>query len=279
MPMDRIQSALDRAKAARDQGAPLAQPARSMPTEPAPDHDLQALWEGPDQIRLDEKLLRRHRLLSYFGKREAAAHDLLRTRIIQQMRQNNWRTLAITSPNSSCGKTTTSLNLGFSFSRQPELRTMVIELDMRRPALGRTLGYKRQNEKRQFSRVLDGREPFEQHALRHGSNLIFGFNESPARHPSELLQGQAIVETLKDIETVYDPSIVIFDMPPVMVSDDTIGFVNNVDCALLIAAAESTSVKDVDICERELAEHTNVLGVVLNKCRYMNKESSYSYYD
>ncbi len=51
------------------------------------------------------------------------------------------------------------------------------------------------------------------------------------------------------------------------------------DCVLIIAAAEATSIKDIDRCERELAGQTNVLGVVLNKCRYMENESyGYEYH-
>ena len=46
---------------------------------------------------------------------------------------------------------------------------------------------------------------------------------------------------------------------------------------LLVAAAETTTIKEVDACERELASQTNVMGVVLNKCRYMDDTQGYSY--
>ena len=45
---------------------------------------------------------------------------------------------------------------------------------------------------------------------------------------------------------------------------------------LLVAAAERTRLDEVDKCEHDLAEQTNVLGVVLNKCRYMGED--YGYY-
>ena len=70
----------------------------------------------------------------------------------------------------------------------------------------------------------------------------------------------------------------LFDLPPMLVSDDTMAFVGHVDAVLLIAAAEATTIKEVDSCERELASQTNVMGVVLNKCRYMGPEYGYSYY-
>ena len=65
-------------------------------------------------------------------------------------------------------------------------------------------------------------------------------------------------------------------MPPMLVSDDLMAFVPHLDCVLLVAAAERTRLDEVDKCEQDLAEQTNVLGVVLNKCRYMGED--YGYY-
>ena len=62
----------------------------------------------------------------------------------------------------------------------------------------------------------------------------------------------------------------LFDTPPLMASDDSHGFLKNVDCALLLAAAEETSIDHIDVAERQLAELTNVMGIVLTKCRYIS---------
>ena len=56
-----------------------------------------------------------------------------------------------------------------------------------------------------------------------------------------------------------------------------LAFAGKVDCVLLVAAAESTSIAEIDRCERELAAQTNVLGVVLNKCRYTEPSYGYGY--
>jgi len=70
---------------------------------------------------------------------------------------------------------------------------------------------------------------------------------------------------------------VLFDMPPLLAGDDALAFIGHVDCVLLVAAAETSTIEEVDTCERELAAHTNVLGVVLNKCRYPDRQYGYSY--
>ena len=67
-------------------------------------------------------------------------------------------------------------------------------------------------------------------------------------------------------------------VPPMLVNDDTLAFLHNVDAAMLVAAAGSTTISEIDACERELAAHTSVMGVVLNKCRYTGRDYGSDYY-
>ena len=75
-----------------------------------------------------------------------------------------------------------------------------------------------------------------------------------------------------------NPDTVIYDLPPMLTCDDVMAFLPNVDCVLLIAGAEISTVDEIDRCENDLAQQTNVLGVVLNKCRYAGEEYGYGYY-
>ncbi len=62
-----------------------------------------------------------------------------------------------------------------------------------------------------------------------------------------------------------------------MVSDETRGFLKRVDAALIIAAAETSTVDLVDEVEREVAQYTSVAGIVLNKCRFIEEDYGYAY--
>lgn len=97
----------------------------------------------------------------------------------------------------------------------------------------------------------------------------------PAANSSELLQSNSAREALKHIESTYAPDIILFDAPPMLASDDAVGFLQNVDCSLLIVAAEMTSIEEIDVSETQIAAVTNVLGVVMNKVRYSS--GSYTY--
>ncbi len=236
--------------------------------------DISKAWEAVPEIKVNTRRLRRNRILTGMGGKEAAEFDMIRTRIIQAQKANGWRRIAITSPNPSCGKSTLVMNLAFSFARQPEQRTLIAEADLRRPSIAKTLGV---SAGYNFAAVLGRSETFEDNSFRIGSNLIMSTNEKPAQNPAELLQSDRAESVLKEIDDTYAPTMTIFDMPPMLVGDDAMGFLPNVDAAILVAAAEQTTMKQIDLCERDIASQTNVLGIVLNKCRYMDRDQSYGY--
>lgn len=272
--MEKIQAALGKARMARSQGpSKTAKPAFA----PVPKRSTSAddAWNALPPLQLDARQLANHRVLSYENGKGAADIDMLRTRVLQQMRANGWRRLAITSPSAACGKSTISLNLAFSLQRQPDVRTLLLEIDLRRPSLNKILGGKSEMN---FAQVLDGTRKFEESAVRFGTNLAIATNHTPWRDASELLSRTQTGAVLTELEEVYQPDLIIFDTPPMLVSDDMMSFTSQIDCALLVAGAESTTVREVDICERDLASQTNVMGVVLNKCRYMGPEYGYGDY-
>ena len=281
--MEKIQSAIAKARAQRD--GQTATPAAQRPPEqapaggaPAPSQGAPhsgAAWDALPSADVSLRRLRAQRIVTLDRNREAAEFDKLRTRMLQQMQANNWRRVAITSPGPSSGKSTIVLNLGFSLSRQSRSRTLICETDLRRPSLKKICGLKTE---RDFIEVVNGNAPFADHGLRLRPNLAIGVAQSPVMMPAELLQDPKLATILNDVEATYDPTVMMFDMPPFQVSDDMMAFADKVDCVMIVAAAERTKMPELDACEREIANVTNVLGIVLNKCRYANSETSYDYY-
>jgi len=89
--------------------------------------------------------------------------------------------------------------------------------------------------------------------------------------------GKTTTEAMDYMHKTLRPDIVIVDMPPMLATDDVIAFLPNIDAMLLVAAAGTTIMKEIDDCERELSERTNVMGVVLNKCDYIPENYGYGY--
>ncbi len=306
--MEKIQSAIAKARADRtaargkDSGsapvAPIATPVATPIAAPTPGPVLQhqtrvasrilttypdaaiaaaltSRWHTIPTFSPAPALMARGHVVTFTGGPEAVHFDVMRTRLLQLMRANGWRRLAITSPGPACGKSTLALNLAFSLGRQPNLRTLLLEMDLRRPSLARMLGLRKQNH---FARVLEGIEALPESAVRYGENLAIATQSGPAQRPAELLHSPATAMALDAIEAEYDPAVILCDLPPLFASDDAMAVMGHMDAALILAAAGSTTVKEIDRCEREIATQTNVIGVILNKCRFMENELGYEYY-
>lgn len=254
--------------------APVEEPAVAAPAAAAPGNVRPAAWDQLTTFKPDLAVLKRNRILAFENSPEAAGYDGLRTNVLRQMRANGWKRVAITSPTPGCGKTTTALNLGFSLSRLHDLRTMVLEVDFRRPSMRHIL---RLRQKHMFAAYLAGEAEALDSIISVNGGLAIGTNAGPTRNSAELLASEAAGERLNRLDRLYGADVTVFDLPPMLVSDDTIGFLPKVDCTLLIAAAGVTTTAQIDRCERTLAEQTNVLGVVLNKCEFVGQDDYYGY--
>ena len=268
--MERLQAALDKAREKRSNTA-VAVTAGTKPRRS--NAEVDAAWDRLKRIEIDSHRLVRKRLVALRGGNEATPFDVLRTKVLQLMEAGGWRRLVITSPSPGSGKTTTSANLAISLSRQIDLRVMLLDLDMRRPALARLLEHR---EEIGVESVLNGSVAYADQARRIGDNLAVSMNYAPAHDPADLFLRQGTSEIIDAIDRTYRPSVMLFDMPPMMVNDDTSAFLRNVDCALIVAEAGVSTLEQIDLCEKELSEQTNVLGVMLNKCRFQS--DGYGYY-
>jgi len=269
--MERLEAALHKARQDRQVTPQVAEPEIAATTAPPPGADI---WQTIKPVKISRRTARNHRITALKQGKSSGPYDLLRSRALRVMNENGWTSLAITSPNKTCGKTTVSTNLALSLSRQPDLKIIVLDLDLRRPALHKILGHRAQ---RSLHEVLSGQHPIDSAFVSVAPNLAFGLNNSPAQNPSELLQSKTAKSRLDEIKAAFDPDLILFDMPPMLVGDENVGFLPIVDCGLLVSAADSTTMQQLDICEKELAELTNVLGVVLNKCRHHDAEGGYDY--
>lgn len=270
---DFILSAIRRARAeraARRPGQTVTTPSTSAPTT------QNELWVALPSFTPDPRHLERHFVRTLHHGPGARPFDVIRTKLLRQMRTHGWRRVALTSPGSGCGKTMLTLNLALSMARQNDLAIMAVELDMRRPTMARTLGF---TEKHQFAEVLAGRAAAADHLARIGSNLAIATNHRAEPAAAELLASKGAGHALDRVEADFAPDIMLCDLPPLLMADDAMAFMDQIDCVLLVAAAESTTMAEIERCAGELAAHCNFLGVILNKCRFLPAEEQYGYGD
>ncbi|MEM6385429.1 MAG: CpsD/CapB family tyrosine-protein kinase [Pseudomonadota bacterium] len=276
--MEKLQAALARAREKREnEGRPVR---RNDPSgrlglrRHAKEVDVTSRWDALNEFEPSTKRMQKSRIYANKASGEAQHYDILRTKLLLEMRRNSWTRIAITSATPGCGKTTTACNLIAGLGRQPELRGMLFDLDFRRPAVSTLFGVESPNS---LADVLEDRVNFSDHALRWHENTCISLSNKVVKDPASLILRSRTMELFDEIQDHYRPHIMIFDTPPVMVSDETRGFMKSIDAVLIIAAAETTSVAQLDEVEREVAQYTNVAGIVLNKCRFVEEDYGYSY--
>ena len=92
-------------------------------------------------ITLDPMLLERNRVVAACPDHVSIeTYRQLRTNVLAKMTQNQWQTLAITSPNENAGKSLTAVNLAISLAFDVNHTVLLADLDLKEPDVHRILG-------------------------------------------------------------------------------------------------------------------------------------------
>lgn len=191
------------------------------------------------------------------------AYKVLRTRVWQQMRSNGWTSLAVTSANPGEGKTLTAINLAISLSRMEIGRTvLLVDLDMRKSRVHEYLGFWPEHGVNDY---LQGGIPLEDIILDPGiGDLLILPGNMHIANSSEILSSPRMQRLLQEIKVRFPSRLVIFDVPPVLATDDVLVLAPSIDAILLVIEEGETKSDDIKRTA-ELLKDVNLLGSVLNK--------------
>ena len=202
------------------------------------------------------------------------SYKVLRTRVLQQMQQNGWTTLAITSPRPDEGKTLTAINLSISMALKLDYTVLLVDLDFRNPSIHDRFGFE---PKYGLGEYLAGKVRLEEVFVNPGINRLLILPEKESRnHSSEILSSTAMEQLVDELKNRYPSRIIIFDLPPVLVGDDVLAFSALADAALLVTQEGKTTTDDLNRAI-SLMEHQHLIGTVLNRSSVTNEFSNYGY--
>ena len=226
-------------------------------------HDPAHFWRNLAAAPLNEKHLRKQRLITLNNTDPAhVAFDILRTRLIQELQERGWTRVAITSPTADCGKSFVAANLALSLSRLEEIRTILMELDLRDPTLSQNFGVAPMDSMQEY---LAGRIEPEDFVFRVRDNLALGLCDEPISYASEVLLESMTSYVLDDLQEVAVPDVMLLDLPPALTNDDVLAILPNVDAVLLVVGGGTTTADEIKRVEQLLGSVKPLLGVVLNK--------------
>jgi Mrp family chromosome partitioning ATPase len=254
--MDRIREAVTKARKERE-GAPGAV-RESAGFTVAPQRSAESFAE----VACDFDAFGRYRIISNEQDPVLNAYRVLRTRVLQKMEDNNWKTLAIVSPGSGAGKSVTAINLAIAIGSKQGSRATLVDLDFYRPRLAKYLGIKDAPSVLDF---FEGSATLADVTVKPDlPDVLLLANERVSRRGAEHLTSaradEMIARTVKD----YSSRVVIFDMSPLLGCDDTIAFLPKVDCVLLVASSGQTRTPELKEAYRIL-KGARLVGSVLNK--------------
>ena len=274
--MEKIQKALEKAREQRQQ-TEGEQSAAGMPRKR--DSGTQSETTAGDivysqtrTISVSDQVLTDNRVVAGIKDHpQADVFRVLRTKILYTMRVKGYRSLCITSPSKGSGKSMIAANLAVSMAMEANQTILLVDLDLRQPALHRYFGFKA--EKGLSDYLLDGVALPE--LLVHPSieGLVILPMGRPVPHSSELLSTSRMVDLVEDITNRYNSRIILFDLPPLLHMDDVLTFLPHVHASLLVVEEGGNNPAQVKEC-LHLLEGSDFLGTVYNKAREV-KHSPY----
>ena len=228
---------------------------------------------------LREDVMEDSRIVAATDDRTAkSAYNVLRTRVLQRLRSNNWNSILVTSAGSGEGKTLTASNLAMSLARDVNQSAILVDLDLMRSSIAKYLGFD-QDIEAGVGDFLQGNAGF--------SDILYSFgdferlalipNREPVENSSDLLGSPRMKELIKHLHERPEETIVVYDMPPVLAHDDVLAFCPNVDAILLVVAQGKTERAALDKTMAVLSDY-EMLGIVLNMSGDLASDSAYAYY-
>lgn len=200
------------------------------------------------------------------------AYKIMRTRVLQRLQAGNWRSIVVTGTEAQQGKTLTATNLAYALAQDPHTSVFLVDLDLRRPQIARYLGM-------EFGKGLNdylaGNANVDDIIYESGTpRLAIIPNGTAVQHSSELLAAPRMAELARQLQGESPSRIIVYDMPPLLMSDDVMVFAPLADAVLLVVT-EGYSDRAAVEKAREVLGEMNLLGVVLNKSMEKNESGYY----
>jgi len=171
-----------------------------------------------------------------------------------------FRSILVTSPGPSEGKSSTVLNLAHAFQEFGR-RVLIVDTDLRRPSIHRALSLP---NKTGIVDLLRGTASFDQacQSLPSGVTVIPG--QVAPEDAASLLASSRAKDLLKEANDRFD--LILVDSAPVLAVPDNLLLLTTLDRAIIVVKASATSKRDLQKTQNSLQQmNANILGVILNQ--------------
>ena len=231
--------------------------------------DLRQFQSLPVSLPADSKLI----CLTAPESLGAEKFRFLGVRLRQLQHSRPLKKLLITSTIPEEGKSTISANLATILARKQQPKILLIDGDLRRPALSKQFGLVKLPG---LSEWLVGEPRPIEHIYRlEGPNLWFLPAGRPPENPLELMQSGRLSKLMEQLTAWFD--WIIIDSPPVLPLADTSVWARLAD-GILLVTREGTTKRRQLLSGLQALEQSKLLGSVVNSCANTDHTNYYYRY-
>ena len=139
--MSKLQKAMEKAKANRARKALPHAVGPSSPLRNDRQQEVNPAYKQTRSLRVNPGILEQNKVVSFFPEHAMAdTLKILQTQVLQRLEAQDGNTIMVTSANRREGKTLTAVNMAVSMARELDRTVLLVDTDLRRPAIHRMLG-------------------------------------------------------------------------------------------------------------------------------------------
>ncbi|MGZ5200164.1 MAG: XrtA-associated tyrosine autokinase [Telluria sp.] len=265
---------------------PPVPPALPLPSAEAPAAaPVPLATPAPKHVELDLERMRASGLVTAAGGRTQLLEDfrvikrpLLQRAFAERVPGERPANLVmITSSLPGEGKTWTAINLAMSIAMELDHTVLLVEADVARPSVLRTLGVP--NQRGLMDVLVDHKLDVADVMLRTNVDTLSILPAGTATpRATELLASSAMSSLLAEIATRYPDRVVIFDSPPLLMTSEARVLASHMGQIAVVVEAETTTQHAVMEALSQLEGCSNV-NLIYNKSRdYPAMNEAYGYH-
>ena len=188
---------------------------------------------------------------------------LIRTKLENAKLKKGFSVFAITSSTESEGKTTCSSNIALSLAKSGK-SVLLIDADLRKPAVCKTLGIAIEGEKGIYD-IVHGNKTFEESVKYiEKYNLYLLVCSAAVADPSETLASDQMAKLVEQARKEFD--YVIIDCPPAGVVADAAIVANYTDTIIFVTAEERVAIPQIEYALSDvMTTKADVMGCIYNR--------------
>lgn len=207
-------------------------------------------------------VLRKNRVLGGESEKDVInAYKLLRTQVLKKLIEHKWNSVGVLGAHKGDGSTLTAINLAICIALEFRHTVILVDFNLRDPSVHQYFDYEPEHGLSDF--LTEGVPISDMLFTPNMESLVVLPGRQSLKDSSERLNSERVSNLVQEIKSRYPGRIVIFDLPPVLESDDAIAFMDHFDAGLLVVKDGVTKKTDISVMS-ELFGVKPMLGTVFN---------------